>query len=104
MQIASDVELNLQELSLEKPVVVMVGQRGCPPCEAILPGFVDLYSKYDNVYLGFVDILENKEFVETAEIGEVPVLIKLIDGNEVARSVGYKTKEQIIEFIGVDNG
>ena len=104
MQIDTDNEVELFELSHERPVVVMVGQRGCPPCEATLPHFANLITKYATKYLGFVEVTENEDFIGISEVGEVPVFIKLENGEEVGRIIGRKTEQELIEFIGEDNG
>jgi len=104
MQIDTEAEVELNELSYEKPVIVMVGQRGCPPCEATLPAFANLITKYKTKYLGFVEVTENEDFIDISGVGEVPAFIKLLDGEEVERIVGRKTEQELIEFIGEDNG
>jgi thioredoxin-like negative regulator of GroEL len=104
MEERNEETVEIDQLSMEKPVVVMIGQSTCPPCQATGPIFTKLIAKYKTKKLGYVELEENREFADSHEVKVIPLFIMFHKGEEVRRMVGSKSEEELIEFIGEDNG
>jgi putative thioredoxin len=94
----------IDELSKIAPVIVMVGAEWCPPCQVTKPIFFDLKQKYKNKKLLFVELDDNRDFADSHEVSGVPAFIIFSGGEEIRRTSGRQTEEQLLQFIGEDNG
>ena len=70
----------------------------CNPCKRTRPIAEEL--DRDNVIkFQFIDADYNGELCRKFEIKAIPTFILIEDGNEIRRTNGAKTKEQLEEFI-----
>lgn len=104
MEERNEEVVEIDQLSMEKPVIVMIGQHTCPPCQATGPIFSELITRYKTKKLGYVELEENREFADSHEVKEIPLFIMFHNGEEVRRMKGRKTEEELVQFIGEDNG
>lgn len=93
--------------------LVAVVKRDCPTCELIAPVLVDLagraepltvHSQDDPAFPAGIEVVDDREldFSWHHDIETVPTLIRVRDGVEVARVVGW-SQEQWAELTGVDD-
>ncbi len=76
--------------------IVMITAMWCSACLIVAPKVRELTKNIDLLELDYD--FDDYEY----EIGKIlPVLIKEVDGKEVSRLIGEKTKEEIEAFIGV---
>ncbi len=68
----------------------------CGPCKMLSPIMEEISSDY-NVYKINVD--EEEDLAREYGIMSIPCVIVFKDGKEIARSVGLKSKEEIINMI-----
>ena len=67
--------------------LVIVTMPTCPPCRALKR---DLLQKPD-IYAGHtISLLEGKAAMQTYKVDLVPTIIRMRDGRQVARKVGYE--------------
>ncbi|WP_201456570.1 thioredoxin [Chlamydia sp. 17-3921] len=71
----------------------------CGPCRMLTPILESLASELPHVTIGKVNIDDNSGPAEKYEVSSIPTLILFKDGKEVARTVGLKDKETLIELI-----
>ena len=72
--------------------LVVVTMPTCPPCRALKR---DLLQKPD-LYAGHsISLLEGKAAMKAHGVDMVPTIIRMRDGRQVARKVGYESAEQL---------
>ncbi len=71
----------------------------CAPCKQLSKILVDINT---DVPIEELDVEENQELAIHYGIRNVPVLVAIEDGKEVARLVGMKSKEQVTDWITVN--
>ena len=70
----------------------------CQPCKQMTPYLEDICSDL-GIELINIDASKDKILVSSYEINSVPTLILLENDVEVKRSIGFKRKDQLEEWI-----
>ena len=89
-----------QTISASKYVIVDVYADWCNPCKMLAPVLQALSDEYGNQYT-FTKLNateETQELLGTLNVKSLPTLILYKDGKEVARNLGYASKETLIEL------
>jgi thioredoxin 1 len=81
------------------PALIDVGARGCVACTMMEPVLDELDGEYTRALrVEFVDIRKNPEAEDTYRIRAIPTQIFYdATGKEVARHMGYISKDQILQ-------
>ena len=94
------IEINQEkfekEVLNEKLVLVDFNATWCGPCRMLKPVLEEISDKYKIVS---VDVDENMDLARDYGIQTIPCLLIFKDGKEVKRSVGLKSKEDIISMM-----
>lgn len=92
----TDKNFGKEVLKSDTPVIVDFWASWCAPCRMMAPVFDETSKDYKGK-LKFTKLsTENHEDVANQyEIRGIPCLIMFNEGKEVARLIGYKTKEQL---------
>ena len=90
---------NFQEvLSSELPVVIDFWAEWCGPCRMVAPIVEELAGEYEGrVLICTCDAEKSDDIVATYKVRNIPTLVFLKDGQEVARIVGATTKAEIVD-------
>lgn len=81
-------------------VLVDVWTNWCGPCKVMLPTIDDLGEHYQNsVVVSKLDADLNSNLASSLGVRSIPTLILFKNGEEVERSSGIKTKQQLISMI-----
>ncbi|MBQ9520014.1 MAG: thioredoxin fold domain-containing protein [Acholeplasmatales bacterium] len=70
----------------------------CGPCRALHPVLEELEGESTIPFYG-VDVDDEGELAESLGIQSIPCIIIFKDGQEVSRSIGYKGKPLLKDFI-----
>lgn len=71
----------------------------CGPCRMLTPVLETIASEFPLVSIGKINIDDNAQPAEKYEVSSIPTLILFKNGKEVARTVGLKDKNFLIELI-----
>ena len=95
---------NFEEEVLNSPIPVVIDfwATWCGPCRMIAPVIEEIAEEYANVVkVGKVNVDEEPELASQFGIISIPTVVLVKDGQISAKSVGYRTKEQLISEFGI---
>lgn len=91
---------NFEEIkNSEKKVLLDFYADWCGPCRMVSP-LVDQIAEENAEYLvGKINVDEEPELANAFAVSSIPMLVVMSKGEVVARSVGARPKEQILEML-----
>ena len=89
-------------LSSDKPVLVDFWAEWCGPCVGLAPTIEEIAREQSTVKVGKVNVDNEPELARQYRIMSIPTLIVFRNGEPVRREVGGKSKEEILEMVGLD--
>ena len=88
-------------LKSDRPVLVDFWAAWCSPCVALSPTIDEIASEQDVVKVGKVNVDEQQELARQYRVMSIPTLMVFQSGEMVRREVGGKSKEEILEMLGL---
>ena len=90
---------NFEEISASQlPVVIDFWAEWCGPCRMVAPIVEELAGEYEGrVLICTCDAEKSDDIVATYKVRNIPTLVFLKEGQEVARIVGATTKAEIVD-------
>ncbi len=85
-------------LESEKSVLVDFWASWCGPCRMLSPIVDEIAQEHPEFKICKVNVDEEEELARYFEIMSIPTLVVIKDGKEINRTVGVKTKNQILEL------
>jgi thioredoxin 1 len=99
-----------ETLNFKEHILIYFGASWCGPCKEAGPQFEELATKYPKDKIRFfkvsMDEEENKEFIQTNQVQNIPTFILFKDRNFIDRIIGgdfHKIKQLIKEKTGLDH-
>ena len=71
----------------------------CGPCRMLHPVLDELEKEYKDVQFVGIDCDDESDVAEKFNVTNIPCVVLLKDGKEVARSVGFRPKNSMAQFI-----
>ena len=89
----------MEIIALEEKVLVDFWATWCEPCKAMVPILQDIHETILPVYK--VDVDAEIELAKQMGIRSMPTLILFENGEEIARMIGARPKNEIVEVLGL---
>ena len=86
-------------LSENQNVVVQYYADWCGPCQMLKPVLEQISNEMDDVAFVRVNIEDHRELAVEAGVQSIPTVLFFKDGKETDRSVGFKPKQKVEEWI-----
>lgn len=99
VEISKD-NFNDEVINYKGVVLVDFYANWCGPCKMLRPVLEEISESNSDIKIVSVNVDEADNLAMSYGISSIPCVIKFKDGAEINRSIGFKTKEEMEEFIG----
>ena len=87
-------------LRSDQPVLVDFYADWCGPCRMLAPVLEEIAREYEGgVGVGKGNVDEQMELAPEFGVSSIPLLVVFKDGQPVAKSLGYRPKEEIVNLL-----
>ena len=86
-------------LNEKKPVLLDFFAVWCGPCQMLSPIVDEIGEEKDDIVVGKINVDDQPELANAFGVSSIPTLVVMKDGKEAARSVGLRSKEQVLSLL-----
>lgn len=97
--IITEKNFDSEVLKSEKPVLLDFWATWCGPCMMVSPILSEIAAERDDITVGKVNVDEQPGLADSYEIESIPTIMLVKNGRVVSSSVGYQSKEKLLEIL-----
>ena len=71
----------------------------CGPCQMLSPIVDEIGEEKSDIVVGKINVDDQPELANAFGVSSIPTLVVIKDGKETARSVGLRSKEQVLSLL-----
>ena len=86
-------------LKSDKPVLADFFATWCGPCKALAPIIKEIAEERSDIKVVKIDVDENMEIARQFKVMSIPTVIIFKNGEETNKSMGLKTKEELLGLL-----
>lgn len=87
-------------LKSDKKVLIDFYADWCGPCKMLSPVVEEVANENSDIKVVKVNIDDNQDLAMKYQVMSIPTLIVIENGKEINKSVGFISKEKVLELIG----
>lgn len=72
----------------------------CGPCKMVAPVLEEIAQEREDVLIGKINVDESGILAAKYQVVNIPTMILFKDGKEQGRIIGFRPKNDILQFIG----
>lgn len=101
MSVVTITKENFETEVLESKKVVLLDfwATWCPPCRMVAPILDSIGEEQEEIVVGKVNVDEERSLAQDFQVVNIPTLVVMKDGEEVNRSVGAISKQEILNLV-----
>lgn len=86
-------------LGSDKPVLIDFYATWCGPCKMLSPIIEEIASERNDIIVAKVDVDDEPSIADAYSVQSIPTLILLKNGKLAAHSVGFVSKQTVIDML-----
>ena len=97
----TNANFETEVLSSDNPVIVDFWAEWCGPCRMMAPVLDEISEERDDVKVCKVNVDDEPELANRYEVSAIPTILCFRGGNVAATSIGFKSKDELLEALGL---